>query len=1597
MVVYSLCVLGALFFSQRLSAQEGVEPRFCLTGHEGGCFPTLVQAEAQMRKVSPYGRFLKRKQTTMSSRLVGPVPSLQIHYYVENQLPEKFFQTGYSVGWPGPQFGVCEAAAVPGQYADVYCKSAEEAVNGFLAHRNAESRRCTFSLDSITGSYPERPPIISGHWVSSGMESYSSPDSLYGKKYQYTQDCGNGSQTKSSGSVVKDVFFDCPANFKTFTQFDPAYYPGDRKYLWPYVCTPYPGNTETIYVHYPSQTESCPINSNPCFPATGDKVRDEEDFIFAGRGFSRHYHSLGQLQAGSELGAGWSHSYSDYVTAQGDVRITERGHLQTYYRGRGSQAAGETLRRQPDHSNILVDAQGVSRVYDVRGRLTAVETGLPVSSVTLSYDSRGRVERVVDGTGRFLTFGYDHHKLISITLPDGSKAIYSYDAEGNLTNVVRPDGSSRSYLYAEDGHAPAEGRHLLTGIIEGDTRYATFTYDANGKVTASELHADGASVDGIRITYNGDGTATAIDSLGEVRQHTIGGGQYRAITKTVDSLGTRNLTFDTMGRLTSKVDALGNVTSISYVDRSSGPISQVVTRTEESIGRISRVTRNADNRVVEQSTSQKTPEGEQLSMLSRQVHDAQGRLLFACQYDVKQPVDYLCGSLATAPANVRQIQNTYCTDADAAASPGLCPLAGLKLSGRDPAGALTRFEYYAVNDAGCDGNGDCRYRKGDLAAEIDALGRRTEYLEYDAAGRSLQVRGIDGLVVEQLYDAGGRVLSETIKGDAPSNDRIRLYEYNSSGQVTRVVEPDGTWARTHYDSANRLVAIEDAAGSRINYVLDAAGNQLREEIRDSSGALRKNLERTFDTTGRMTRIAGATGHAAQLRYDANGSPLEEQNPLGVVARIKYDGLGRPIEHVRDVDGIAAQIRYEYGRHGLVEKMVDPKGLTTAYAYNGFGELEVQTSPDTGVTRLAHDRLGRVLTRTDARRVTAKFEYDTAGRQTAMRFDDPNSDVRYVYDQPSPQCPVGERAGMGRLASVIDGSGRTDYCYNRMGDLLRRVQRTDGQELVLRYMYEPPGRIRSMTYPDGSAVDYTYDGLGLVTTLGVTPSGGAREVLLHSTVALPFGALRSWTYGNGRHFKYEYDMDYRPVAISDDRNGMDVRLGFDAAGNISTLVDGRKPDQSVVLNYDALGRVISFNDAESGALIERYSYDATGNRLSFGNAAGSQQYAYAADSHRLIGVGGVARSYDEAGSTLGIGDGWAYRYNLAGRLAGATNLDGDTTRYLYNAAGQRVYQQTGSSASLYLYGESGEWLGSYDSVGIPLQQVVWLGKRPVGLIQSGKLLYVEPDHLGSPRAVIDPQRDVPVWIWSLMGESFGSGMPSQDPDQDGVMQSFDLRFPGQRYDAASGLNQNGFRDGYDSGSGRYTQPDPIGLNGGINSYAYVDSNPLIFTDFLGLAKDQTCVAAYTVGGATCGGAAGYYGGGALGGVGGGLVCSPSGPGAALCAAGGAVGGSTLGGAAGSVIGGALGNIAGQAMCPDYDELCEKAKADASGAYFKLMSKRIPQFQSGGAHGRDPGHLQAIIQLQARLRDALRRVRLYCKPLPAEYGEWERAANLNGPGF
>ncbi len=84
-----------------------------------------------------------------------------------------------------------------------------------------------------------------------------------------------------------------------------------------------------------------------------------------------------------------------------------------------------------------------------------------------------------------------------------------------------------------------------------------------------------------------------------------------------------------------------------------------------------------------------------------------------------------------------------------------------------------------------------------------------------------------------------------------------------------------------------------------------------------------------------------------------------------------------------------------------------------------------------------------------------------------------------------------------------------------------------------------------------------------------------------------------------------------------------------------------------------------------------------------------------------------------------------------------------------------------------------------------------------------------------------------------------------------------------------------------------------------------------------------------------------------------------------------------------------------QCPPDDNSCENAKSDARSRYNDLVNKRIPQYFSGGTRGSDVNHYNSIQEKQAALRDAIRRVRLYCKPLPPELVDWELVANQTIP--
>jgi RHS repeat-associated protein len=158
----------------------------------------------------------------------------------------------------------------------------------------------------------------------------------------------------------------------------------------------------------------------------------------------------------------------------------------------------------------------------------------------------------------------------------------------------------------------------------------------------------------------------------------------------------------------------------------------------------------------------------------------------------------------------------------------------------------------------------------------------------------------------------------------------------------------------------------------------------------------------------------------------------------------------------------------------------------------------------------------------------------------------------------------------------------------------------------------------------------------------------------------------------------------------------------------------------------------------------------------------------------------------------------------------------------------VTNTTPSGTTVYFYNQDGHPIAEYDgSTGTLKREYIWLGDTPIAVVDAGSpstTYYVHTDHLNRPIAMSNAAKSfVARYVWEPFGNSYSYTGTA----------GIDLRFPGQMFQAESGLHYNWFRQ-YDPTIGRYTQPDPLGLEAGIGRYAYVNNDPLQQTDQQGLA-------------------------------------------------------------------------------------------------------------------------------------------------------------------
>jgi RHS repeat-associated protein len=1179
-----------------------------------------------------------------------------------------------------------------------------------------------------------------------------------------------------------------------------------------------------------------------------------------------------------------------------------------------------------DGTRDVFDVDGLPMQHvdpaDPTRSLTFTHVGDLLASVV---DGTGRGIRFFYDTGSPLTAKLLSVQEGTSSTPDLALALvrFSYDAEGRLTRVTYRNNTYWQYRYNEPAYAPQASsltKHLTSVVAPSGQTWAIYRYDDWGRVIDSSHGTVGAN----RVTLQyGDGQNTAtVDSrtyvlgpLGNLRQYYFGAlnvqgaptgtaQTYRAPSDLIDDDGgvTRIFNYEATcespnvadDRLCKRKDKRGFWTRYRYSDFRPTSVTEAQGTPEQ------RETVTAWDNTINKMTERKVCAPDcsattNVQSITRYAY-TNAKLVARCEIDPNDPsaLAYACSASSppASSARVRRWTYAYCaTEPDC--RPGLLRQINGPRAPTDPGmGGLddvVTHAYRTSDDATCSqANGACAWRAGDRWKTTNALGHVTEITRYDRAGRVTQTKDPNGTLTDLGYHTRGWLAARTVRaagdGTTTANDATTLIAHDATGNVIKVTQPDGDFLRYWYDDADRLKEVSDSeipgAGNRIVYTLDAAGNRIREQSFDAGGSLKRQLARQYNALSQLRSLVhwphaaaadldGAGVKKTTFTYDPNGNQDLATDPLSTVTDNDHDPLNRLIRTIGDTGAAASDInaatRYSYDARDNLRSVVDPKILTTSYTYDGLNNLTQLVSPDTDTTTYSYDAAGNRLSQTDARNVTASYSYDALSRLAGITYPDATLNVTFSYDQANSLTGCPSSQSLGRLTRITDATGTTSFCYDRRGNVTRKIQVTAATTLTIDTTYTRSDRVDTITYPGGGRARYGRDAQGRLDRIWWRPAGSTTETSIVTAAAyLPFGPLQELTFGNGRTLAKTYDQNYWIDAVNGTPSGLSLDFGTDDVGNIVGLAVGAAANDRVY-DYDDLNRLTSVVSG-TAANVETFSYDRTGNRLSKRQgAATAVPYAYPTTSHRLQSVGGAQRSYDGAGNTVSRTATYLPRFTYDARNRLSTVVDatcaslnpyycdpppacnpdkgpcspveiylveGIAAQYAYNGRGERVRKVAGSSTALFIYDEAGRLLGEYDAGGVARQVFVWMDDMPVAVVDVGALRYIETDHLSTPRALIDPARNVPVWRWDMQGSAFGEHAANQDPDGDGVAVNFNLRFPGQYLDAETGLHYNYFRD-YEPGTGRYVESDPIGLRGGISTFSYATSRPMNAIDPHGL--------------------------------------------------------------------------------------------------------------------------------------------------------------------
>ena len=829
--------------------------------------------------------------------------------------------------------------------------------------------------------------------------------------------------------------------------------------------------------------------------------------------------------------------------------------------------------------------------------------------------------------------------------------------------------------------------------------------------------------------------------------------------------------FDTSGRLTAKVDALGNTVTFGW------NVDGLLTSVTDAVGRITTLayTNGKLNSVTDYAG--------RFVVLT---HGTDGQLT-----TISSPSSFQIGPwtppVMTYGYNAAGLIETL-TDPTTRSTSLAYSFAGRLATAVLPGGAAWDFAPVAliglINTAtgsGTAANPATRTLPADaIATWTNPLGGIRK-LAVDGLGNVIRNVAPDNSETVYTRNANGQILTVTSPdpdGSGPLPSPVTTYVYNAGGLTTQVTLPTGgvrTWTynaqnlpltttnelgqtTSYVWNSNRTLASTTASnGATTSYAYNARGQVTAVTLPDADGSgplTAVTVTSVYDTLGRRTSQTNPDSTSQSWQYNELDQVTAAIDELGRETQYQYSWMGR-VAHIilPDPDGTgplpAPSVHYNFDDLGRAVSEFKSNVLLKTYVYNVAGQVSSVTlrDPDgvgpltAATTTMVYDTLGRMSSQTSPGGATSSITFDSMNRVVTTMSPNPDGAgpqlaavSTFTYD------------ALGRTKTVTDAfGGVTSIGYNAAGF---QTSVTDALGHTSSVTYNVDGQVLTSVNALGETTTFGYDAFGNTTSVTLPDpddSGPLPSPIMTSTYDL-FGRSVSTTAPNGGVSTVQYDVNGR-VLKQTAADGSFVTMAYDAAGQTMSATQssgvGFQPAITLAtsLTHDNLGRVTTMTDP---AGTTSSTFDSAGNVATVTDATGkTSSFSYDLWSRRITATDGLGNvtttAYNAVGQVGSITDSLdhvtTYAYDTVGRLIISTDANNAATHYEYDRLGRstKLIDPVGN-ATTWTYNAIGQMLT--DSQLVPGEDAATrsyvydaVGKVTSRTDRAGRTITFDYDHLG----------------------------------------------------------------------------------------------------------------------------------------------------------------------------------------------------------------------------------------------------------------------------